>query len=164
MYYYDSIVENGFFAILLLGFVILAYSILNFLSWQNKWKTSVKSYSKALKNMFNVFMILSIILSGFGAIVYVLSMMDKYTLEPLEIETMLILMTVGLVVFVLSIISWIYVMRSMPDVILNESMKLQRVLDQIKASSDAARTAIKSKMDDIDGSLRMPKKQTKKSI
>lgn len=153
MYYYNIIGLLGFTIILLLGIVIVLSSILHFMSWHSKWKTSIKPYSEALKGMFTLIAVVSILIFLLGAIGYLFSEMGIFILDTQTTNTLLTFLTVGLLSTLFSIISWVYVERSTPTAISRAITEQQRILNQIKDKSEAIGTDIRSKDSDMKKSI-----------
>jgi len=80
MYYYNTIGLLGFTIILLLSIVIVLSSTLHFVSWHRKWKASIKPYSEALKTMFTLIAVISIIIFLLGVVGYLFSAMGIFKL------------------------------------------------------------------------------------
>lgn len=153
MYYYNTIELLGFSVILLLGVVILIASTFYFVSWHRKWKASVKPYSEALKTMFTLLAVISIIIFLLGAVGYLLSAMGMYKLDSQTTNTLLALLTVGLLSALGGIISWIYVERSAPGAISKAITEQQRKLNQLKDATEVIGTDIRSKDKDMKESI-----------
>ncbi len=153
MYYYNTIGLLGFTVILLMGIVIVIASTFYFVSWHRKWKASVKPYSEALKSMFTLLTVISIIIFLVGAIGYLLSALGMYKLDSQTTNTLLAFLTIGLLSALGSIISWIYVERSAPDAISRAITEQQRKLNQLKETSDVIGTDIRSKDIDVKKSI-----------
>ncbi len=150
---YNTIGLLGLVVILFLGIVILIASTFYFVSWQRKWKVSVKSYSEALKSMFTLLTVISIIIFLIGVIGYVLSKLGMYNLDLQMTDTLLAFLTIGLLSASGSIISWIYVDRSAPGAISHAITEQQRRLDQLKVKSESIGTDIRSKDTDVKKSI-----------
>ncbi len=153
MYYYNTIGLLGLSAILLLGVIILMISTFHFISWQTKWKVSGKPYSEALKSMFTILTVISIIIFGVGGIGYLLGALGVFVLDSQTRNTLFALLTVGLLCAIGSILSWIYVERSTPSAISSAIAKQQHILNQIKGESEVIGTEIRSKGKDVTESI-----------
>jgi len=153
MYYYNTIGLLGFTIILLLSIVIVLASTLHFVSWHRKWKASIKPYSEALKTMFTLIAVISIIIFLLGVVGYLFSAMGIFKLDPQTTNTLLTLLTVGLLSTLGSIISWVYVERSAPGAISRAITEQQRILNQLKDRSEAIGTDIRSKDSDMKKSI-----------
>ncbi len=153
MYYYNALGLLGLSVLLALSIVILLFSAFYFISWQTKWKVSVKPYSEALKNMFSIFIFISIIIFLIGAIGLLFGKLGIYELDSQTTNTLLAFVTAGLLATLGGIISWIYIERSMPGAIARAITEQMHGLNKMKGESENIGADIGDKKKDVDESI-----------
>jgi amino acid transporter len=162
MYYNNTFGLLGLIVILLQGIVVLLVSTSNLISRQDKWNVPGKSNTDALKNTFIVLIVISVLVFGFGALGYLLGELGIYKFNQQMINTLLAFLTIGVLTSIGSILSWIYVERSVPDAISSAISKQERIIKTIKNESEEIGTDITSIKRDIsdltEGAMEMGEK------
>lgn len=140
--YMDNIIG---FEILIVTFLV-GLGIIIAMVWQTKRNEPEKIFS-SLKNIFKTFSIISIIIFLMGALGYsliALSMLDSES-ESITME----LLIIGSFIFVISLISYLYVEMILPIMISRKISEQERALTKIKEEHEAIGTSIKSLDNDM---------------
>lgn len=153
IYYYHIIGLFGLSVLLALSIVILLFSSFYFISWQTKWKRSVRPYGEAMKGMFTIFIFIGILIFLLGVIGLLFAEMGIYELDTQTSNTLFASVTAGLFAFLGGIISRIYIERSMPDAVSIEITEQMHGLDKIKVESQNIGNDIGDRKRDVDVSL-----------
>jgi drug/metabolite transporter (DMT)-like permease len=149
MYYSNTFGSLGLAVILLLGIGMLLVGASHLMSGQGRRNVPGKSNIDKLKNIFTFFIIISALVFGLGALAYLLGVMEIYNYDPQMKNTVFAFLTIGVLSTIMSILSWVYVERSVPGAISGAISSQQRQIENMKSESEEIGTEIASIKRDI---------------
>ena len=145
MYYYNIFGQLGFSLFFLLGILIVITTTIQIILWQKKWKESGITDSGSFKNIFVLFIVISVIVSILGAVGYILGALGTYLFDFQMKNTLSTFLIVGVVSTIGVLLSWIYVVRNTLTMISSEIAGQLHRLKGIKGEYEEIRQHMKDK-------------------